>query len=163
METTKRFSWTEEYCKAVKHYLSTATKVSNSNRLKKGELDRIAITLGISKEVLRSGIAVPGTILRRYLQTGVYVNEVGWTEEEIRILASFVLENADNLQHAFRSTACYFRVTSNKNITVKAINAYYYIHMKKGNRLFNIVSLNTTFGNNVKNNIAKGQSTIGVV
>lgn len=155
------FKWTEEYCKAVKHYLSTAARHSGSNRLKKGEVNRIASTLGIDRKVLLNGINAK-TILNKYLQTDIYVNERAWSEEEIRILVSFVLESADNLQHAFRSTALYFRATSNNNVSVNAITIYYYTHLKPGDLLFNIISTNTTFSKNVKNNIAKGQSTIGV-
>lgn len=155
------FKWTEEYCKAVKHYLSTAARTP-CNKLKRGELDRIANTLSIEKEVLMNGISAE-TVLHKYLQTGIYVNERDWTEEEIRILISFVLENTDNLQHAFRSTALYFRATSNIDIKVFSISAYYYNHLKPGDLLFNIISTNTTFNNNVKNNIAKGMSTRGVI
>ncbi len=155
------FKWTEEYCKAVKHYLSTAARTP-SNQLKRGEYNRIADTLGIERNILKSGISST-TVLHRYLQTGIYINEQEWTEEEVRILVSFVLENADNLQHAFRSTALYFRATSNTDKSVKTIHYYYYTHLKPGNLLFNIISTNTTFGKNVKNNIPKGQSTIGVI
>lgn len=158
---TSRFNWTEEYCKAVKHYLSTAERTP-SNRLKKGEIERISSTLGINLRVLRNGMNVPNNLLHTYLQTGVYVKKRGWSEEELKILASFVIENSDNLRHAFRCTALKFRATGIKDMTVSSITAYYYTHMKKGERLFNLVSLEYTFRNNVKNNIAKGQSTIGV-
>lgn len=156
------FRWNEEYCKAVKRYLDNAQRTSKG-RLKRGEIDRIASTLGIAKNVLSAGIKNPATTLNRYLQTGVYsISKTFLTEDEIKVLADFVIEHSDNLQHAFRCTAIYYRENRLNKKPVNSISVYYYTHMKHGETLFNLISQTEVFGSNVKNNLVKGATTIGV-
>lgn len=156
------FRWNEEYCKAVKRYLDNAQRTSKG-RLKRGETDRIASTLGIAKNVLSAGIKNPTTTLNRYLQTGIYsMSKTFLTEDEIKVLADFVIEHSDNLQHAFRCTAIYYRENRLNKKPVNSISVYYYTHMKHGETLFNLISQTEVFGSNVKNNLVKGATTIGV-
>lgn len=163
-----RFRWTEEYCKAVQHYLNTAQRSVSGKRLKKGELERIATTLGISKSVLLMGMQQVDTVLNRYLKTGIYTNtKEPLTDAELIIVVNLVLESADNLQHAFRCAALYFRANSMTKIPVKCISQQYYTRLKPVNKpkdlLFNIESLTDVFGGNVKNNLRRGRSTRGVI
>lgn len=163
--TTSRFNWTEEYCKAVKHYLDKAQKSAKGKNLKSGELDKISNTLGIEKSILVSGIRGSSSLLNKYLRTGVY-HTIQFTPAEVAILVDFVLHNSDNLQHAFRSTALYYRANGMSNRSVSSIDFYYYTRLKPVKKLedwlFNIESRTDIFNGNVKNNIPKGQSTIGV-